>query len=741
MVASTFGAGLAAVKDLPTPFVDSEGVFDAYVVVGANAGISDLVGAVEVAAAFAQNAKISAGEGSVIEKNVTPGILSTVGATDMLYFGKTASAKTWDAGTDGFGWLLNETVEYNDTEYELHSYVKTKGTLNTLYNDGIFNWRTDDGVAYNITANDTLPVGFDEFDFLGDRYQIVSAGTGELALGQIEEVTMNLNEATEVGGVATITALDIDQVHSKVKIAVQDSDDNLVEEEWYAEGGVFDNDTIGLKFTVDSFYHSLLTGISEVTLNWETSSIELEHGVDYVSDGKNWTVSLEASASGFTSLELGIRGGFQDEERFPSSDFSSGDKMDLLGGLFSIEYMSIMTADASDDEPGEFTQITVADSIDSGAVSGSEPELIYEDSEGNDVELDLSTINDIEVLEDNMTDGIFLFDETVFSFYHVENQYGDVNITVLNETGSVYEAFDGNGTDTGTFWVNVTEKGKVLYQLVWDNTTMNQPVNLSVLTVIANGTYFEDNLTYVVSGDAGTLTFTEKTGDTIVVDFNTTTGDIDGDDITVTGFIQSEFDDGDQPGYTAWGSYVDYDNGAISIEYPETRRYAKITVGRSTTEVETVAVGDEIPDSDWTLKAGGGDLIKAFEPKFAYMDTEKATPDKPVILIGGPAINALVSGMGNETWALSDWREEVNGTRTKTNRALIDLVEDAFSTYDALVVAGYEAVDTRIAARLLAKELMYGGTILGDVATDRAVLDTTDADGSAESYTAATLVE
>jgi|GEM_PF-2728077 len=737
MLGATVGGAMAALSDLPSPFI-ADGVFDAYVVVGANAGISDVVAAIELAAAFAQKATTGAGEGAVIEREVSPGVLKTDANAEGLYFTTSAQAEEWDADDEGFSWLLNKTVEYNDTYYELHSYLKIKGTLNTLYSDGTFNWRTKGGVSYNITANQSLPVGFDKFDFLGQQYEIVDWDNTdkEVSLGQIEEVSFGLNEETQIGSVATVTATTIDTIHSKVKIIVKDSEGNVLDEDWYAEDDVFQNDTLGLKFTVKSFYYST-EGESEITISWETSSVELKDGGNYEADSKNWTVKVAGDANGLLSIELGAWGGYPEEDRFPSATFGPGDSVDLLNGFFQITYSGIEIAEAADEEPGELTTITVTDTIDEGAISGSEPEIIYTDSEGNEVYVDISPIYNIPEYEDNKTEGIYLFGETLVTFEWInKTSYCDINVTNM-ETGEQIEYLDGSATDQGTFWINVTESGNMSYLLVWDNTTCTgstfTPLNLSIAKFIANGEFFADNLTYVVSGDSGTLTFTEPTDDTIVIDFNVTKGEIIDEDITVAG---KTFEEGDEPGYTKWGTYYGYDNDAITLEYPETRRYAKITVGRTTKETETVNVGDKIPDSEWVLKAGGGEAVNKISPEFAYLDNELSTVDKPVILVGGPAINSLVASLGNKTLTLDEWR-----SGNYTGKAIIDLIENAFDGNTALVVAGYEADQTRIAARLLAKELLFGGTVLGDNWTgkDRIVLDASGL--NVDDYTSATVVE
>ncbi len=91
----------------------------------------------------------------------------------------------------------------------------------------------------------------------------------------------------------------------------------------------------------------------------------------------------------------------------------------------------------------------------------------------------------------------------------------------------------------------------------------------------------------------------------------------------------------------------------------------------------------------------------------------------PVILIGGPSVNALVKELAdaNKTWASSDYAE---------NRAIIDLIADAFATgKDALVIAGYAGKDTRLAARVVASEILYPDTLSVDFTNKtRVILNT-----------------
>jgi hypothetical protein len=85
----------------------------------------------------------------------------------------------------------------------------------------------------------------------------------------------------------------------------------------------------------------------------------------------------------------------------------------------------------------------------------------------------------------------------------------------------------------------------------------------------------------------------------------------------------------------------------------------------------------------------------------ARLDTDVSAADrsnKNLILVGGPAVNALVAELAaaNKTWDVAKYRAEGKGT------AVLNLVDPGFATGKvALVVAGYEASDTRAVASVL----------------------------------------
>ena len=82
-------------------------------------------------------------------------------------------------------------------------------------------------------------------------------------------------------------------------------------------------------------------------------------------------------------------------------------------------------------------------------------------------------------------------------------------------------------------------------------------------------------------------------------------------------------------------------------------------------------------------------------------DFDASTPDKPVILVGGPSVNKLVNNLADAglTDKASDYAPDT---------AVIQLIENAYGTNDALIVAGYAAKDTNLAGKVLSARLLEG---------------------------------
>ena len=97
----------------------------------------------------------------------------------------------------------------------------------------------------------------------------------------------------------------------------------------------------------------------------------------------------------------------------------------------------------------------------------------------------------------------------------------------------------------------------------------------------------------------------------------------------------------------------------------------------------------------------------------ARLDSEVTEADKStknLILVGGPAVNSLVSELATatKTWDSAKYREQGAGT------TILNLVADAFTTgKSALVVAGHSKEDTRLASSILQNYDSYKTALTG----------------------------
>jgi len=229
------------------------------------------------------------------------------------------------------------------------------------------------------------------------------------------------------------------------------------------------------------------------------------------------------------------------------------------------------------------------------------------------------------------------------------------------------------------------------------------------------------NLTW--DGDNGILTITEANGDsnTITVEFNDTEFF---SNITAWDYTEgTKTSFGSMPFWTngtAAGKAANISNADnVTIKVPQKKLvYGTGSWGSNDITLNQGESYNFTKATDVTLSSVAGGVNKV-TPNFAKLDTETGVKDLPVILIGGPAVNALVKELAdaNKTWKSSDYAE---------NRAIIDLIADAFATgKDALVIAGYAGKDTRLAARVVASEILYPDTLAIDfTGKERVILNT-----------------
>jgi hypothetical protein len=149
-------------------------------------------------------------------------------------------------------------------------------------------------------------------------------------------------------------------------------------------------------------------------------------------------------------------------------------------------------------------------------------------------------------------------------------------------------------------------------------------------------------------------------------------------------YDESDENDDFQKFYTKKGTLITYDREdqqSVVIEHPYDTAYAKVYIApteATTSEAMTSTSVSIIPISVSAVK----------------LDTEVSSPDsKNIVAVGGPCANSVVAElMGNP----SDCSTALG---IESGQALIKLFENG--DYVALVVAGQDAMDTRLAAQIV----------------------------------------
>ena len=134
----------------------------------------------------------------------------------------------------------------------------------------------------------------------------------------------------------------------------------------------------------------------------------------------------------------------------------------------------------------------------------------------------------------------------------------------------------------------------------------------------------------------------------------------------------------------------------------------ELGVGGYANITRTLSTGETITIGDTTAKVGRvvGQAVIVNPVTVGIgakvSDITTSTLSKPIILIGGPAINTLVSQLA------SDGKATALDNYT-ANHAFVELVENAFNNKTALIIAGYSASDTVMACKVVAQQLLTNG--------------------------------
>ncbi|ASJ10880.1 S-layer protein [Thermococcus sp. P6] len=145
---------------------------------------------------------------------------------------------------------------------------------------------------------------------------------------------------------------------------------------------------------------------------------------------------------------------------------------------------------------------------------------------------------------------------------------------------------------------------------------------------------------------------------------------------------------------------IDGDGSITDTDRVVAYAYVKLKEKEGTVVEETLAVGDQVLDTDYTVEGIYGDVITVntvTEP-ITVMDYEVNLddPGSNLILVGGPVANQVTKYLVDQGISTVDW---VNSPGD------IEYLQGALGGYDVVIVAGATRNETRVAAEALMQYL------------------------------------
>ena len=570
------------------------------------------------------------------------------------------------------------------------------------------------------------------------------------------ETDVAFGEEISIGSKATVVVSDWDTASSKAKVTISDADGHVWVDDYYSEGQVFDNTTEGYTITLKDVVISSILG-NHVDIDWSASSLTLSNVsgqnnistlVGLTSPMANWTVNFDARTEGLYSIQ------------FVSPSLEENGMISLYpGNYIDADYFNISFDGWN---TNNYTSIVLND------LDGTEgSDLSYRNNATSPVtvSLNLDGVTDVwqsvaegGFLNANKSNTIRLLtssDNFRFQLLNasspsdnneIENAIavwsGSTNIWNLTATNAtIFGLGDLSGGVKQWAYATFNTSGAT-YNLSYDNTTFNisltsfrsSSVDSYTGSNALGGEFFKDQLTWTTTDVheynsngtiTGSLVLTEPTSKTITVSIKQGVIDSASGSDSGVGTIASG-----TPEYTYFGTKVDYNSNTVTMTYPESRRTADVWVGRSSSESTSFSVGDLVTGTTWTVATigeGGAAPINPITPGIGVVDSTVtyASLSSPAILVGGPSANKGVNELGDDMVAVADMAED---------RAYLQLVENAYGSGETvLVVAGYEAKDTRAASNYLAA--VVAGKLSNSLTGTLVWLDT-----SSTSYTQVSVV-
>ncbi|MBI2498615.1 S-layer protein [Candidatus Woesearchaeota archaeon] len=721
--ATMAGAVAQDLAGYPQPFISKEGVFNdaTTIVVGANAAASDTLGAVNIATKLQFEAKtpVTSGGG---------GLQVSGGVTEDIPLGKIIAAST----SYGFDSRLDDSdlesfqdtqINFQGKDYDVHdelilanSTISVETSLTSSdddYESNVFLEAESKGIRYFYVFDDAINVSKStssdplEVKFLGKTLKITSVGSATKFTAYVGgEYFMDVGDTVTVIG-KKVTLQNVGEGGS-ILVDVDGTRETISSGSTRTVNGIeISND--------DTFYTNEISERSASLIIGEDSQATYQDGDAYIGEDENdpdweWQVAnlrsdaattINSTQAEFTSQApagptLSIYNAFNKNDDTDNPP-GLGECLDLPNEYVSICLDSLTVAD------DDYLEVSIkyssgVDTAKSGAPGTlTSAKVIEITAPGNDRFIiktaQFASTNSTNSPSDAKTNQIFIqsthTDRDVMLFYKDPNKNPSLvyagNLSNMTRGAETFAQINFGGTKENNVllqWYNLTTTMKQIFI----NSTGDSTSELSSGEDVIIANFSTSSNVFNGLGSSGSQ---EEAGELVWNTRLPSSGVNTGIDVS------QDIGSKDEDHRTTYGNIIKdpKSNGAsdqVVVLIPGDQVQANVVIKGPTTKVSGGAVS-YIP-ADISINT--------------RLDTEIAGSEAnyDLILVGGPCANNAVAAAGLMTC------ESARG-QLAPGEAIIKMAKNG--EHVALLVAGYEATETRMAAKVLAGYEDYAGKLTG----------------------------
>jgi hypothetical protein len=669
-------AATASLQDYPAPFVDN-GNTNFLIVVGQNANPGDIVGAINVAVRLGAERGESvtcAGGSSIVggvEKDLTLDETMASQFSTMKYnklAGYQHGTLRWNSKDVNF----NDELKINGITFvtslddkDLGSDIYL-GTSASSYSEFKYSYVIDDP-DFNTSKVNTSTSTKLNIKFLGKNLEITDVEDGQITFKLANEVVLGAGETTTVDS-QTIKINSIGQDSVSVTVG---GDTKII-----TKGDEYDYGTMKVKINDILYTDDVASRQVDMSVGTDIEKT-VDDGDPMTAFGEpddtqeaNWVWGIENTSTSKLTISAKYNQKLLDHK---DSLKKVGDYFYLPQNYSSVVISKLSTTDYDTISGDMDTYVSInklenGDNVGSGTLDDLNGFLLTSGKSGTGFEVNVTGSGMVE------TDTVYLLDDGETA-HRVIGAYKDSD----NKIKVFY-----NGT-AGTLNDAVTDQLKLYYQDAdLQMTFVNNATSLALTIVegVEGSIAWDVDLKNQMFGD------TQATAEAAELTINSTSrGTVEEDYRTLYGIIVRD-------------PKSNGDSDQLELAVPSEQIKATVVV--------------QGPQSTTTVT--NGTAIKKAVPivdNIARLDTDSGmaalTQSKNLILVGGPCVNSLTAqalGLPAGTCGAA--------STVPANNAMIKIVNNAFAQgLTALVVAGWDAENTRAACSVLQQFSSYSATLTG----------------------------